>query len=365
MILRVLYFYGQIFFFLLGKKECGNVVAMHGMNVTINDIAKRTGVSKSTVSRVLCNSVHVSPATREKVLECAKELDFKPNYFAKGLKTKRSRTIAFLVPNIEIMIYPAIIHAMEVETLKRGYTILLCDIQENKDIAMEYIRNLKSRNVDGFIFSSAFWDEEMNNEIREAREAGFPIVNLLRTDDSNTTSVVLDNAKGSEMGVDFLISKGKHRIAYLQGQENLKLYRDRFDGYVRALDKHRIPFDECLVWYGFEDSENVVSRIVEGKIKSGLDVDAVFCSSDNLAVETIHAITELGLKIPSDISVLGYDNVPISEMLVPRLTAIGQPFKEMGKKAVDVLIDLIEGKEMDEGKNYVFEPFLTIRDTVS
>lgn len=332
--------------------------------ITINDIAHKTGVSKSTVSRVLSNDIHVSPETREKVLACAREMNFQPNYFAKGLKTKKSRTIAFLVPSIEIMIYPAIIQAMEVETLKRGYTILLCDIQENKEIAKEYVRNLKSRNVDGFIFSTAYSDSSLNEEIKEARNSGYPCINLLRTDGSDTVSISLDNPKGSEMGVDFLIEKGKRRIAYIQGQEFLQLYRDRFEGYKRALEKNGIPYDESLFWSGYKDGEFCASDVVKEKLSGGINVDAIFCSSDNLATTTMHALYEMGYKIPDDIALVGYDNVPISQLLIPRLTSIGQPFKEMGRKAVDVLIDMIEGKERDKNESLVFDPFLIVGNTV-
>lgn len=337
---------------------------MDRQNVTIKDIALKTGVSKSTVSRVLCNDIHVSPETRAKVLACAKALDFEPNYFAKALKTQRSRTIAFFVPNIEIMIYPAIIQAMEDETLKRGYTILLCDIQENKEIAKEYIRKLKSGSVDGFIFSTAFWNESDNKEILEAKETGLPCLNLLRIDGSDTPSVSLNNMKGSEMAIDYLVSKGRRKIAYLQGQEELKLYRDRYTGYINALEKNNLVFDECLVWHGIDNGSMVVSREIKNAVNENISFDAVLCSSDNLAVETIHTLSQLGLSVPDDVAVIGYDNVPISELLVPRLTAIGQPFKEMGRKAVNVLVDMIEGKDRESEKHFTFDPILIERDTV-
>ena len=333
-------------------------------NVTIKDIALKTGFSKSTVSRVLCYDEHVSPDTREKILTCAKELNFQPNYFAKGLKTQCSKTIAFFVPNIEIMIYPAIIQAMAAETRERGYTILLCDIQEDKKIAREYVKKLKSRNVDGFIFSTALLDKNENEEILEVVNAGIPCVNLLRTDGVSASSVYLDNAKGSAMGVEYLLERGKRRIAFLQGQEYLKLYRDRYIGYVDTLKKHGIEFDPDLVWYGYDGSERIATKVIPEKIRSGVEVDALFCASDNIAVDAIHALSEMGIRVPEEISVIGYDNVPISELFIPKLTSIGQPFKEMGKKAVDVLIDMIEGKIESTVKNYVFDPVLIVRDTV-
>ncbi len=337
---------------------------MERQSVTIKDIALKTGVSKSTVSRVLCNDVHVSAETREKVLACARELDFEPNFFAKALKTQRSKTIAYFVPNIEIMIYPAIIQAMEDETLKRGYTILLCDIQENKEIAKEYIRKLKSGNVDGFIFSTAFFDMNENEEIREAEETGLPCLNLLRSDDSAIPSVCLDNRRGSALAIDYLVSRGMRRIAYLQGQEELKLYRERYAGYVEALEKNGLTLDEKLVWHGIENGSMVVSRELTRVFNEGIGFDAILCASDNLAVETIHILDQLGINIPQDVSIIGYDNVPISEFLVPRLTAIAQPFKEMGRKAVNVLVDMIEGKADENEVQFTFAPELIERDTV-
>lgn len=332
--------------------------------ITIKDIASKTGFSKSTVSRVLCNDSHVKPETREKILALLDELGFEPNYFAKGLKTKTSKTIAFFVPNIEIMIYPAIIQAMEVETRKRGYLILLCDIQEDKGIAKEYVRKLKGRNVDGFIFSTAFMNSEENEEIQDAISAKIPCVNLLRTDDSSIPSIHFNNFKGSEIGVEYLIRKGKKKIAYLQGQQYLKLYQDRLLGYKETLKRFGYELNDDYIWYGYDGSERVAREVVREKIKSGLEFDAIFCSSENLAVDAITELSESGLKVPDDVAVLGYDNVPISELFIPHITTISQPFKEMGKKAVDVLINLIEGKGKDDKREYVFDPVIIERDTV-
>ena len=333
-------------------------------NVTIMDIARATGLSKSTVSRVLSGDPHVSPNSKKTILECARNMNFKPNFFAQGLKTNKSRTIAYFVPNIEIMIYPPIIQAMEAETRKLGYTILLCDIQEDKEIAMEYVQKLKSRNVDGFIFSTALYDRTMNDEIDEIVKSGIPCVNLLRDDGTAPASVRFDNAKGAEMGVEYLLEKGKKRIAFLLGQDYLQLYHDRFSGYKDALLRHGFEIDRDLVWYGYEGSDRIATTVVSEKIRSGVDVDAIFCSSENLAIDTIHALSELGMKVPDDISVLGYDNTPIAELFIPKITGIGQPVKEMGMKAVDVLVDMIENGIPDEKEEYVYDPFFIERDTV-
>lgn len=332
--------------------------------VTIMDIASSTGFSKSTVSRVLSGDPHVSPNSKKIILEYAREMNYEPNYFAQGLKTNRSRTIAFFVPNIEIMIYPAIIQAMEAETRKLGYTILLCDIQEDKEIAMEYVQKLKSRNVDGFIFSTALYDIKKNAEIMEIVKSGVPCVNLLRDDGTTPASVHFDNAKGAEMGVEYLLGKGKRRIAFLLGQDYLQLYHDRFRGYVEALQRNGIKVDPDLVWYGYDGSERIATRVVSDRIRSGAEVDAIFCSSENLAIDTIHALSELGLKVPDDVSVLGYDNTPIAELFIPKITGIGQPVKEMGIKAVDVLVDMIENGIPEKKAEYVFDPYFIERDTV-
>ena len=142
------------------------------------------------------------------------------------------------------------------------------------------------------------------------------------------------------------------------------MYRDRYQGYLNALKQNNIDFDNRLVLRGIENSNMVVSREIKRINNENILFDAILCSSDNLAVETIHTLSQLGIKVPEDVSVIGYDNVPISELLVPRLTAIGQPFKEMGRKAVNVLVDMIEAKGEIEKKHYTFDPILIERDTV-
>lgn len=336
---------------------------MGSKNVTIMDIARKTGFSKSTVSRVLCNDAHVSEEAREKILSSAKELNFKPNYFAKALKTQRSNTIAYLVPNIEITVYPSIIQAVEEEALKRGYTILLCDIQEDKSLAKAFVENLKARPVDGFIFSTALAEDE-NEEIKEIIEAGIPCVNLLRDYECDFPSVVNNNALGSILAVDYLLSKGKKRIAYLQGQEYIKLYKERYCGYLEALEKNGLELDPSLVWQGYKGTEINAVEEVCSKLRQGVKFDALFCSSDHLAADAVYALHEEGKTIPEDISVMGYDNLPISKLLYPRLTTIGQPVKEMGRKAVNVLIDMIEDKSSISSRKYVFDPELIVRNSV-
>ena len=144
----------------------------------------------------------------------------------------------------------------------------------------------------------------------------------------------------------------------------MKLYRDRYAGYLDALKKNGLDFDEKLVWHGFENGNFIVSRELTKVFNEGVSFDAVLCASDNLAVETIHILNQLDMKIPEDVSIIGYDNVPISELLVPRLTAIAQSFKEMGRKAVNVLVDMIEGKTEKKEVRYTFDPTLIERDTV-
>lgn len=337
---------------------------MPRVNITINDIASRTGVSKSTVSRVLRNDPHVSNRARELVLACAKELNYAPNYFAQGLKTQHSGTIAYFIPSIEIMIYPAIVRAVEKAAMERGYTLLLCDILEDKNIARDYVRKLLSRNVDGFIFSTALDRSELDIEINEALSSGIPCLNLLRSSDHDMDAIVSDNLKGAKLAVEFLISKGKKKIAYLQGQSELRLYRTRLEGYRQQLKESGIDVDESLIWNGYENFEKVAIEKVITNIKNGIVPDAIFCASDHLSLDALYAVTELGLKVPEDIAIIGFDNLPITEMMNPRLTTVAQPFSEMGKAAVDRIIDMIEGKASSKNQDYVYEPKLVIRNSV-
>jgi LacI family transcriptional regulator len=330
----------------------------------ITDIARISGFSVGTVSRALSGNKHVDDKTRSIILKCAEENNYSPNYFAQNLKAKKSDTIAYLIPDIENMIYPPLASVIEKEARKLGYSLLLCNTFNDLELSGKYISQFKSRNVDGFLISTAF-DATLNNEnILSLKNEGYPTVCLLRHSPDGRDSILVDNFLGAEMAVNYLVSRGLKKIAFIAGDSNLTLYKERFDGYLSGLEKNSIAFDERLIWQGIRGTDRIAFSEVKRKLSEGCLPDAIFGSSDPLAIDAMKAVFDVGYHVPNDISVIGFDNLPISEMLNPGLTTIEQPFAKMGREAVTRLIKQIEDKSTIGQPNEIFNPSVVIRHSV-
>jgi len=330
---------------------------------TIKDVARLAGVSISTVSRTISGKIPVDEKTRETVLRCIQELDYQPNAIAKGLKEGKTNTIAFLIPNIENQIYPSLAIAVETEARKRGYFVVFCNTQDQLSREQDYVDKLKNRFVDGFIFSTAMVDKQ-SQPIMELRSQGYPSVCLMRSMEDDTDTFVSDNEQGAYLGTKFLIECGFTKIATIVGRSQLALYNQRLAGYKRALSEHGIPVEPDLIWTGVEGESEKAYHIVMNTLKQGRIPQAIFAQSDPLAFDAIRAINALKLKVPDDISVLGYDNVPFAECYTPTLTTVEQPLYEMGRVATSRLIDIIEGKVPSQGPVQYFPPRIIIRESV-
>ena len=312
---------------------------------TIKDVAQLSGVSISTVSRTLSGSVPVQEETRQRVFHAIKELNYQPNAVARGLKVGRSQTIGLMIPNFRSLVFPAAIKGITDTLDFYGFNLILCDTEESTDREKHLIENLQSRMVDGLICSTA---TEKSRHIPELKEAGFPLVLLLRHMNDMVDAVIADNFQGGFKGGDYLLKKGFRRIALINGPLHLDIYRQRYNGFVEAFGAHSRPVDKHLVSHGnrgWEGGYRAMQELLEGVPLSA--PEAVFATSDPKAFGAMKAIHERGLKIPEDISVIGYDNLETSQLMLPPLTTIAQPFYEMGKLAAKKIIELIEATADD------------------
>ncbi len=302
-------------------------------------------MSPSTVSRALSDKNCVSKETRERILQAAQELNYIPNVIAKSLKMGRTNTIALIVPNIRNHIFPEIASGVEDEARKHGITVILCNTDENVEIEKEYIRKLRTHWVDGVIVSTM---RPNSDHIRKLRDEKFPIVLTSRYyDDDGFDLVAIDNYGAAKRAVDFLIKRGHKRIVIALGMSDLNIYKDRFRGYRDALAENGITYDEKLVIYDTGEKNDLYFRI-QALYSRGVEFDAVFATNDPKAIVVMRALRDAGLRIPEDVSVLGFDNIEISSMLEPPLTTVSQPLYEMGALAVKKLISQIEAKESGE-----------------
>lgn len=328
---------------------------------TIRDVAALAGVSISTVSRTLSGNIPVDPETQERVLEAVKALQYKPNALAKGLKEGKTNLIALVIPNITNPLFPAIARGVEDKARSLGYNVILCNTDENKSIEKNYIKEMNKRWIDGFIFATACDDSD---HLLELRRTGTPVVLLVRAMEADIDKVVLDNFRGAYTMTQYLLQQGNRSIAIINGDLKLRLYRDRFNGYCAALRDAGIEINKTLICN--EDSMDTSSpyKLMENMLNKGIRPDAVFATSDPKALGVIRAIHDAGLRIPEDVSVVGFDNLDISAMFEPPLTTMSQPLYKMGGLAVARLIDLIKNKDGDlPPKTFTVNSKLVIRQS--
>ena len=325
--------------------------------INIKMVAAKAGVSTSTVSRVLGGKGYVSDRTRQAVLAAASSLDYKPNVVAKSLKMGCTNTLALIIPSIENDIFPIITRGVEDTARKNGYTVILCNTDEDLKIEVDYINKLRTRWVDGMIVCTT---QKGSSHITELHREGFPIVLVERTIDQSIDAVVIDNYKAAYDAVSYLVRTGHRRIVIAVGNMDLSIYSRRLDGYRDALRDSKIPFDGELVLREANTTGSFY-HLTTGLLDRGVQFDAVFATTDSKAIVVIRALKDRGVRVPEDVSVMGFDNVEISAMVDPPLSTVSQPLYEIGALAAKKLIGIIRAKRPAEPVVDIMETDLIIR----
>lgn len=316
-------------------------------------VAELAGVSISTVSRVLSDGEHyVKESTRKKVMDAVEELRYAPGVVARRAKGGRANNIGFFIPSIENEMFPPMIRGAEDFLRKKGYNVILCNIDDDLEVEKYYVNKLRDNYVDGFIVCSMLAGSD---SIRQLHEEGFPVVLVSRYYGEKMHSVIIDNHQAAYDATNYLTRTGHKHIAIVLGRGDLNIYGQRFEGYKDALKNAGIEFDEQLVIHENSGDNGLYQGVTE-LLKSNTKIDAIFATNDHKAIITMKAVNDLGLKMPDDISVLGFDNIKISTMLNPALSTVSQPFYEMGKLAAKKVFNLIN----EDG---VVDPVIDVLDT--
>ncbi|MFU0799382.1 MAG: LacI family transcriptional regulator [Xylanivirga thermophila] len=324
---------------------------------TIKDVAKMAGVSASTVSRALSGKVPVDEATKQKVFAAVKALNYEPNPLAKSLKEGKTNTIGLIMPNIRNPVFPAVARGVEDIAREHGYTVVLCNTDEQLNVEIDYIEKLKKRWVDGFIFATA---GKADDHILDLKDQGIPVVLLIRNIEDEIDAVVVDNFSAAYKATKYLIGLGHKDIAIVNGDSSLKLYKDRFKGYKHAMEEAGISIDDKFILQDIESTSQAYET-VSNLLKSKNMPTAVFATSDPKAYGVIRAILDFGLDVPGDISVMGFDDLELSAFINPPLTTMAQPWYQMGARAMERLIEVMEGKEKIQPKVDVMDVKLVAR----
>jgi LacI family transcriptional regulator len=338
------------------------------MSVTIYDVAKKAGVGIGTVSRVINNSPQISPSTREKVLKVIKELKYQPSAMAQGLARKRTNIIACVVPFFTGYFYFELLNGVQQSLSNYGYDLILYNVDklEKKEEILK--RTIRERKVDGVLLISMPIPDKLVSKFRESK---LPIV-LVDSYHDALNSIIIENKEGAFIATEYLINLGHRRIGMINGCLSSVPAINRLEGFKAALDKYKIVYNDALVINvslngdpeilhndGFNKKAGYTAMIDLLKLKENRPT-AVFVSSDIQATGAIKAIQEHRLKIPTDITIVGFDDIELSEYL--GLTTVHQPMYEMGTLAVNRLMDKIAGKNSN-GFKTVFPTKLVIRET--
>lgn len=326
------------------------------MEVTIKDIASKAGVSVATVSRVLNKKPDVSEKTKKKIEKFIEEMGYNPSGVARGLVLQRTYTIGLIVPDITNPFYPEIARGIENRAKNLGYTVVLCDTDNNEQEEENIISLLKSKRVDGIILSST----NNEKELKKLADENFPMVTIEKKVMNSQIPVIgVDNELSAYNAVSYLIKLGHRKIGHITGNlKKNKIAKARLNGYKMALRENNIEVNNHWVKYGNYTVESGYMEMFN--ILNEKEVPtAVFTGNDLMAIGCYKVIYEKGLDIPADISLIGHDGLKISSMLAPGLTTMVQPKYKIGKLAVDLLTKKIDTK----GKTYLQQEEDIILDT--
>lgn len=329
------------------------------MSVKLEDIARATGFSIATVSRVLAGSNYpVSPAVREKVIGVAQAMGYRPNITARSLRSNRTNTVGIIVDDIMSPFVPPIVRGIQNCLNDHGFLSVIVNADWDPDQEQDAIKTLISRPVDGIIFVE-YSHLVRGDVLAESNKPRMFVHRIFGSPIKN--SVVPDDHHGATLAVGHLVSLGHRRIAIINGPENWHNSRARFVGYRDELQRHNLAFDPDLVQPGDWEIESGYAA-TQHLLKLALPPTAVFAANDLMALGAIYAIHDAGLNVPDDMAVVGYDNRDFARIVRPRLTTVVMPVYEMGEVATAALLaQIADGRE--EAEEIKVRGELIVRDT--
>jgi LacI family transcriptional regulator len=311
------------------------------MSRNLEEIARLAGVSRSTASRVINNHPNVSEETRNRVMTVIREQNFRPNLAARALVTQQTRVISLVIPQaigstFTDPYFPTLIQGIMARANELDYAVMLWigNLEEEDRFRERIVHNTF---FDGLLIASAIKDDPL---IRDLSRMNFPFVIVGPAPFANLNYIDVDNCRGADDAVMHLVRCGYKRIGTITGPMNMNAAVDRLSGYRDVMDRARLPIDESLIVEGRFDEGSGYAAM---KTLLARGVDAVFAASDMMAVGALRAIDEAGLRVPKDIAVVGFDDLPLAASLRVPLTTVHQPIQEVGSMATQMLVDLLNG----------------------
>ncbi len=313
------------------------------MKVTIKDVAKKANVSISTVSYAINGSDRISEETRQRVLTVAKELNYVANSNAKLLKQKKTKCIGLFFNSWFGPIYSELVKGIEHIVHQQGYDLVACSLYgDTNSTAYKYLRD---QMVDGAIILTSTFDDEFLKSIASDQ---LPLVVLDREIAApNIYTILIDNFGGAFAATKALIASGSKKVHFFGGPQDSYDNQKRLDGYIAALGYYNIGFDSKLL-ISSDFTENTAYQQMKEILQTGEAPSAIFSANDEMAIGILRAANELGIKVPEQLKIVGFDDIRMAELIMPRLTTVSHQKSEMGQLAAQRLFDALEGKQPEE-----------------
>lgn len=309
--------------------------------ITIKDIAKHLSISVSTVSRALGNDKNIRKETKEKVMEAAKKLGYRPNPVATNLKFGHTNTVGVIVPEMVTPFASQVINGIQEVLYSKNIKVIIAESDSDPDKEKENLQVMEGFMVDGIIICLCSYKKN-KEEYERLQAAGMPMVFYDRIPHGlDVSQVIVDDYKKSFFLVESLIRSGRKKIVHIQGPDDIYNSVERFRGYKDALAKYGIPFDSNMVVKAgmlFDDGKEAADALTERDI----DFDAIFAFTETLAIGAMNRLKELGKKIPEEIAVVSFSGTELSKIVYPKLTTVEPPLLQMGKQAAELIIEKIK-----------------------
>ena len=330
---------------------------------TIKDVAKMAGVSTTTVSHVINKTRFVAKETEEAVMQAIKSLKYSPSAVARSLKVNTTKSIGMIVTTSESPYFAEIIHAVEDHCYRQGYSLFLCNTQNDPEKIKNHVEMLTKKRVDGLLVMCSEYTQHSLDAL-----SGFSSVPMVVMDwgPNADTDIIEDNSfNGGYIATKHLIDCGHKAIGLIAGELDKTTARTRYEGFVKAMNEANLPIHENWIMEGFFEPEDGYECMNKILVQDNLPT-AVFCCNDVMALGAISAITEKGLRVPDDISIIGYDNIHSSRFYAPPLTTIHQSKSRLGAQAVNLLFERIANKDNDSHEKHriAIHPELVLRKSV-
>jgi LacI family transcriptional regulator len=333
--------------------------------VTIEDVARAAGVSRQTVSRAINDMGEISPQTRARVLRIAEEMGYRPSGIARGLATRRTRTLGLVVPDVANPFFSDVARGAEHVAYTAGYNVFLCNTDEDPQRELAVLQSLEEKRVDGVVLCSSRLDSNALHKVL-ARHSAVVLVNrrLEPLDGENGVgTVMLDDVAGGRIVAQHLLDSGHRAVGFLAGPPASRSGRSRAEGYRAALANAGLAYNPEWAAFCPADVEGG-HRAAKDLLAEHPELSALFCYNDLVAVGALHACANLGRQIPDDLAVAGFDDILLAALVTPPLTTCRVPRYELGGQAMRLLLNQIDGSP-DEAEcpcdEIVLRPELIVR----